>query len=76
SNEYHLSRIITVHQISENVSLLAPLKLLEASWGYEQVPYPYACSNDDAKEFQADVYKTLEDLVPLQVNVQAVANRE
>ncbi|CAN0463484.1 unnamed protein product, partial [Ectocarpus sp. 12 AP-2014] len=25
---------------------------------------------------QADVYKTLEDLVPLQVNVQAVANRE
>ncbi|CAN0475696.1 unnamed protein product, partial [Ectocarpus sp. 12 AP-2014] len=76
SNEYHLSRIITVHQISETVSLLAPLKLLEASWGYEQVPYPYACSNDDAKEFQADVYKTLEDLVPLQVNVQAVANRE
>ncbi|CAM9998297.1 unnamed protein product [Ectocarpus sp. 6 AP-2014] len=76
SNEYHLSRIITVHQISETVSLLAPLKLLEASWGYEQVPYPYACSNDDAKEFQADVYKTLEGLVPLQVNVQAVANRE
>ncbi|CBJ25541.1 conserved unknown protein [Ectocarpus siliculosus] len=76
SNEYHLSRIITVHQISETVSLLAPLKLLEASWGYEQVPYPYACSNDDAKEFQANVYKTLEDLVPLQVNVQAVANRE
>ncbi|CAM9264310.1 unnamed protein product, partial [Ectocarpus sp. 4 AP-2014] len=76
SNEYHLSRIITVHQISETVSLLAPLKLLEASWGYEQVPYPYACSNDDAKEFQAEVYKTFEDLVPLQVNVQAVANRE
>lgn len=25
---------------------------------------------------QADVYKTLEELVPLQVNVQAVASRE
>ncbi|CAM9833475.1 unnamed protein product, partial [Scytosiphon promiscuus] len=76
SNEYHLSRIIMVHQISEGVSLLAPLKQLQASWGYEQVPYPYACYDDETKKFRADVYKTLEELVPLQVNVQAVASRE
>lgn len=29
-----------------------------------------------APKLQADVYKTLEELVPLQVNVQAVASRE
>lgn len=29
-----------------------------------------------APKSQADVYKTLEELVPLQVNVQAVASRE
>lgn len=52
SNEYHLSRIIMVHQKSEGVSLLAPLKQLQASWGYEQVAYPYACYNDEAKKFQ------------------------
>ncbi len=31
---------------------------------------------DCTKQVQADVYKTLEELVPLQVNVQAVASRE
>ncbi|CAM9220442.1 unnamed protein product, partial [Laminaria digitata] len=76
SNEYHLSRVIMVHKTSESVSLLSPLKQLEASWGYEHVPYPYACYDDETKKFQADVYKTLEELVPLQVNVQAVASRE
>ncbi|CAN0439576.1 unnamed protein product, partial [Hapterophycus canaliculatus] len=55
SNEYHLSRIIMVHQISEGVSLLAPLKQLQASWGYEQVPYPYACYDDETKRFQVRV---------------------
>ena len=41
-----------VHQISEGVSLLAPLKQLQASWGYEQVAYPYACYSDETKKFQ------------------------
>lgn len=40
-----------VHEISENVSLLSPLKQLHASWGYEHVPYPYACYDDENKEF-------------------------
>lgn len=52
SNEYHLSRVIIVHEVTETVSLLSPLKQLEASWGYEQVPYPYACYDDDNKKFQ------------------------
>ncbi len=41
-----------VHQLSEGVSLLAPLKQLEASWGYEQVAYPYACYDDETKKFR------------------------
>lgn len=53
SNEYHLSRVIMVHEISESVSLLSPLKQLDASWGYEHVPYPYACYDDENKKFQA-----------------------
>lgn len=45
-----------VHQIIEGVSLLAPLKQLEASWGYEQVAYPYACCKDETKKFQVNYW--------------------
>ena len=48
-----------VHKTSESVSLLAPLKQLEASWGYEHVPYPYACYDDDTKKFQASTSVSL-----------------
>lgn len=53
SNEYHLTRVSMVHKLSETVSLLSPLRQLQASWGYEHVPYPYACCNDEGKKFQA-----------------------
>lgn len=53
SNEYHLRRMSVVHRLSPVVSLLAPLGQLGASWGYEGVPYPQQCSDDEGKKFQA-----------------------
>lgn len=52
SNEYHLHRMDVVHRLSPIVSLLAPLEQLGASWGYEHVPYPYQCCDDEGKRFQ------------------------
>ncbi|CAM9774898.1 unnamed protein product [Chrysoparadoxa australica] len=76
SNEYHLSRISDVQRLSPRRSMLAPVVNIGASWALEYATYPYTFSNEEETYFRAKLYILMEELVPLLVNLQGLAEKK
>ena len=74
-HEYTLQYILPPPHVEVHVRFRRPPPMLKFQF-FDAAAQNVRDRSSLRTALQADVYKTLEELVPLQVNVQAVASRE